>query len=248
MTDEMVTYYARRAAEYDRVYEIPEWRRDLEVLRSRVAEFFAGRRVFEVACGTGYWTRYAALQAVSVDAIDVNEETLAIARSRHYPGARPTFARVDAYAMSGDRKTRDAGLAAFWLSHVDLGRMREFLEAFHAHLVPDAPVMMFDERPIAVRGLPASRADPAGNRYELRRLANGERFEIIKNFYDGKVLAEMFGTYGRACSYEDLENFWVFTYRVDRSEGLGRLRWLLLATPDLDPPGWLERALRRPEA
>lgn len=30
--------------------------------------------------------------------------------------------------------------------------------------------------------------------------------------------------------------------------GLGRLWWLLLATPDLDPPGWLERALRRPEA
>jgi SAM-dependent MidA family methyltransferase len=27
--------------------------------------------------------------------------------------------------------------------------------------------------------------------------------------------------------------------------GLGRLRWLLLATPELEPPGWLTRALRR---
>jgi len=30
--------------------------------------------------------------------------------------------------------------------------------------------------------------------------------------------------------------------------GLGRLRWLLLATPDLDRPRWLERATDPPEA
>ena len=70
-------------------------------------------------------------------------------------------------------------------------------------------------RPTAVRGLPASRADAAGNRYEMQRLGNGDRFEVIKNFYDGSALGELFGRYGHASSYAELENFWLFTYRVN---------------------------------
>ena len=67
----------------------------------------------------------------------------------------------------------------------------------------------------AVRRLPASRAGAAGNRYEMRRLGHGDRFEIIETFYDGKALGELFGRYGHAASYSELENFWVFTYRVN---------------------------------
>ncbi len=52
MTEEMAKYYARRAAEYDRVYDLPYWQHDLAVLRGLVARLFAGRRVLEVACGT----------------------------------------------------------------------------------------------------------------------------------------------------------------------------------------------------
>ena len=214
MTDDMVVYYARRAAEYDSVYEIPQWQRDVETLRKRVPTFFDGRRVFEVACGTGYWTQYAALQALGVEATDVNEETLVIARSRHYGRAKVTFSRADAYTPSTDRRTFDAGFAAFWLSHVDAGRWRDFLDAFHTRLERGAPVLMFDERPTAGRGLPTSRMDTAGNRYEMRHLRNGERFEIIKNFYGGEQLGELFGPYGHECSYEELENFWVFSYRT----------------------------------
>jgi len=214
MTDDMVTYYARRAAEYDRVYEIPQWQRDLETLGTRVPAFFDGRRVFEVACGTGYWTRYAALQALSVDATDVNEDTLVIARARRYAQATVTFRRVDAYTSPTDQQTFDAGFAAFWLSHVDAGRRRDFLDAFHARLESGSPVLMFDERPTAGRGLRTSRTDATGNRYEMRSLLNGERFEIIKNFYSGEQLEELFSRYGHECSYEELENFWVFSYRV----------------------------------
>ncbi len=39
MTQEMTAYYARRAAEYERVYTSPRWQGDLAVLRPRVAEF-----------------------------------------------------------------------------------------------------------------------------------------------------------------------------------------------------------------
>src|SRR4030095_417988 len=59
LTREMITYYAHRAAEYERVYTIPRWQEDLEHIRERIRTVFTGRRVFEVACGTGYWSPHA---------------------------------------------------------------------------------------------------------------------------------------------------------------------------------------------
>src|SRR2546426_10419151 len=82
VTEEMTRYYARRAAEYERVYEIPAWQPALAELRRRVPAFFAGRSVFQVACGTGYWTAHVATTPPRVRAPDVHEEALALARPR----------------------------------------------------------------------------------------------------------------------------------------------------------------------
>jgi demethylmenaquinone methyltransferase/2-methoxy-6-polyprenyl-1,4-benzoquinol methylase len=56
----MIAYYAHRVAECERIYTSPRWQGDLERIRGRIRAVFAGLRLFEVACGTGYWTRYAA--------------------------------------------------------------------------------------------------------------------------------------------------------------------------------------------
>lgn len=55
MTDLLHTYCARRAAEYERVYDKPERQADLAAMRRWLPPHFAGRRVLEVACGTGWW-------------------------------------------------------------------------------------------------------------------------------------------------------------------------------------------------
>jgi SAM-dependent methyltransferase len=214
MTREMETYYARRADEYDRVYQLPHWQADLAILHARIPALFEGRRVFETACGTGYWTERIARRAASVHAVDLNEETLAIARSRAYGPAAVTFERADAYAAPARRAAFDAGFAGLWLSHVDLARMDEFLDAFHAPLAAGAVVLMFDERDTPARRAPSSRHDPAGNRYEPRRLASGERFEIIKNFFDGARLGDCLRRHAGDLTYEELERFWVVSYRT----------------------------------
>jgi ubiquinone/menaquinone biosynthesis C-methylase UbiE len=214
MTREMETYYARRADEYDHVYALAHWQADLAILHARIPALFEGRRVFETACGTGYWTERIALRAASVHATDLNEETLAIARTRVFGPAAVTLERGDAYAPPAQRAAFDAGLAALWLSHVDLARMDEFLDAFHAALAPDAVVLMFDERDTPARRTVSSRHDAAGNRYEPRRLASGERFEIIKNFFDGARLGDLLRRHARDLTYEELERFWVVSYRT----------------------------------
>lgn len=212
MTDEMTRYYAERAAEYDRVYSHPAWARDLPRLGERIEALFPGRRVFEVACGTGYWTERVARVAARVHAEDLSAETLALARRRPYAPATVTLARHDAYVpgIGGF----DGGLAALWLSHVDLARMDDFLAAFHSRLERGAVVFMFDERDTPDRPASASRVDEAGNRYERRRLAAGGDFEIVKNFFDGDGLARRLAAHGRAFVFEELERFWMLAYRA----------------------------------
>ena len=72
-------YYARRAAEYERIYARPERQDDLRTLRDRVARLLADHDVLEIACGTGYWTRVIAPRARSILATDVGAEVLEIA-------------------------------------------------------------------------------------------------------------------------------------------------------------------------
>jgi demethylmenaquinone methyltransferase/2-methoxy-6-polyprenyl-1,4-benzoquinol methylase len=86
-------YYARRAPEYDRIYERPERQADLHRIQAWLGPQFQGRRVLDVACGTGYWTPFIAARAESMWGIDAAEATLQIARGRALPAGCP--ARVE---------------------------------------------------------------------------------------------------------------------------------------------------------
>ncbi len=51
---DLADYYRRRAASYERVYHKPERQADLRAMEAWVRERFVGRRVLEIACGTGF--------------------------------------------------------------------------------------------------------------------------------------------------------------------------------------------------
>jgi hypothetical protein len=93
--------------------------------------------------------------------------------------------------------------------------MGEFLRAFHSHLEPDARVLMFDERATEERpNPPPSRFDAAGNRYEMRRLQDGERFEIVKNLFDRARLEALIAPLAASVSCRELRFFWLLEYAV----------------------------------
>ena len=56
------SYYAQRATEYERIYLKPERQAELRALEAWLPSVFAGRRVLEIACGTGWWTPHGAPQ------------------------------------------------------------------------------------------------------------------------------------------------------------------------------------------
>lgn len=177
----MKEYYAQRAPEYEAVYDKPERQPELAALKQWVAEQTRGRRVLEVACGTGYWTAVAAPGAKSIAAYDINEETLAIARAKQL-GAHVNFAIGDAYApAAGDH---DCVLAGFWWSHIPKSRLPAFVDALAAAARPGARLLLIDNAYAAGSSTPIVRTDAEGNHYQRRKLADGSIHEVLKNFPD----------------------------------------------------------------
>jgi demethylmenaquinone methyltransferase/2-methoxy-6-polyprenyl-1,4-benzoquinol methylase len=204
-------YYARRAAEYEKIFAKPERQADLARMRSDIPALFEGRGVLEIACGTGYWTPLIAARARSVVALDYNEETLVIARTKAYPKGNVSFVRGDAYALPDWNEKFSACYAGFWWSHVPLSRVDAFLRGLHQRLEPGAVVAFMDNRYVEGSSTPLSRRDAEGNTYQTRRLADGSTHEVLKNFPTPRELRERLGADVRVTDYE---HYWVATYRI----------------------------------
>ncbi|MEA3209528.1 MAG: hypothetical protein QOE70_2585 [Chthoniobacter sp.] len=207
----MLDYYSRRAAEYERIYHKPERQADLARLREHLRALLTGRRVLEVACGTGYWTAALADVALSITATDASEEVLEVARAKQLD-RRVTYRRADAWRTGELAGDFDAGLAAFWWSHVPRQKLAPFLAGFHAALKPGARVVFTDNRFVAGSSTSISRTDDAGNTYQLRRLDDGSTHEVLKNFPTRTELLTFAGEHGCNADVVELEHFWCLTY------------------------------------
>ncbi len=210
----LAAYYARRAREYERIYDKPERQADLARLRDVVPSLLDARHVLEIACGTGYWTQFVATRAASVLATDINEEVLALARVKSYPRDNVGFARLDIYADDVAVDRFDAGLAAFWWSHVPRQSLSGFIERFHRRLEPNALVVYLDNRYVEGSSTPLTRTDEHGNTYQMRTLDDGSRYEVLKNIPDATELSAVLGDGVCDLSYVELDFFWYVSYRV----------------------------------
>ena len=215
--DNLQAYSARRAAEYERIYSKPERQVDLGRLNARIAELFTGRTVLEIACGTGYWTEVVAPHVRSITAIDYAEETLAIARSKKYPSGRVEFAQGDAYALPDFGRRHDALFAGFWWSHVPLARLDSFLAGVAKSVAPGSVVAFLDNRYVEGSSTPLSRRDGEGNTYQTRKLDDGSTHDVLKNFPSEQELIGRANAHGEAAAVEELDYYWLLTYRTKRS-------------------------------
>ncbi len=211
---ELVEYYRRRAGEYEAIYAKPERQADLAVLRQVVPERLTGRRVLEIACGTGYWTVLVAPRALSVVATDMAEEPMAIARSKSYPPNRVRFVSADAYDLPEELGRFDGALAMFWWSHIPLKGIGKFLTSLHRRLEPGARVVLFDNVYIDGSSTPIAERDVEGNTYQLRSLADGTENRVLKNFPSEDDLRAALQPHASRFSYRRLEYYWLAEYEL----------------------------------
>jgi ubiquinone/menaquinone biosynthesis C-methylase UbiE len=211
---ELLDYYRRRAREYEAIYAKPERQADLAWLRLHVAQRLAGRRVLEIACGTGYWTVLAAASARSIVATDAAEEPMRIAMSKDYAGANVRFEIADAFALGEELGRFDAALAIFWWSHIPLARIAGFLASLHRRLDSGARVVLMDNLYVGGSSTPIAERDAEGNTYQRRRLADGSENRVLKNFPTEGDLRSALGPHARELSYQALQYYWLVEYTL----------------------------------
>jgi SAM-dependent methyltransferase len=173
---EQLTYYRRRAAEYDRTAF-----GDVDAAGRRIADILADLRpagdVLELACGTGMWTRALVGWAERLTALDAAPEMLAEARSR-VPARVVDYVLADVFGWRPPRRY-DTVFFAFWLSHLPPDRFAEFWMLLRDWLAPGGRVLFVDEHP-SEAGKEVY-PDPDGYVVE-RRLADGSAHRVVKVF------------------------------------------------------------------
>jgi ubiquinone/menaquinone biosynthesis C-methylase UbiE len=207
----MESYYAARAAEYDRIYLKPERQTDLRAIERWLPPKFVGARVIEVACGTGYWTQFIAPLAARVLALDAASETIGIAKTR-VPEDKVDFVLGDAYALPQQAGQFDAAFAGFWLSHVPKMRQREFLLGLATRLEPGAKVVFLDNRYVEGNSSPVTASDAEGNTFQTRQLGDGSTYTVLKNFPTEAQLLDIVTGLGERPVFTTWQYYWAFEY------------------------------------
>ena len=207
MTDELLAeqaeYYRRRAGEYDDTSY-----GNLAVAGPRIARLVAEMqvrgRVLEIACGTGLWTAALAETADTVTAIDAAPETIAIAR-RRVTSQRVRFEVADVFTWRAAARF-DVIFFSAWLSHVPAGRFAEFWRQLQGALADGGRVLFIDEH-VDVRDKETYL--PGEDEIVERRLLDGSRFRIVKNFVDPDVLSRQLRAIGWDCRIRRDGDDWV---------------------------------------
>jgi SAM-dependent methyltransferase len=190
------------------------WRRDLEALADAMVRALSGRRVLEVACGTGFWTEIVAKVAEHVTAIDVSEKMLTIAHKRKKSSSNVEYRRGDAYALAEVSGEFNAGLANFWFSHVPKARIGEFLHGFHKKLGKNAVMFMADN--VYMPGIGGQLVTKVGieDTFKLREGSNGLKYEVLKNYYNRDILRCLLSTKTSGLKIRETKYFWWVKYKV----------------------------------
>ena len=215
MNTDMRRYYDLRAGEFELVYQRddPDRLREQSLIAESIKDCFRGLNVLEIACGTGYWTKFLAESAAKITALDGSEEMLEIAKSKNF-GENIRYVKADIYRMETIETGFDGGMACFWFSHVPKARITEFLDLFHSRLKSGSTVLIVDSIHVPKYGGEIIRRAGEPDSYKLRELTNGSKHLILKNYFEKDELLSIFAPFASSIEYTCGENFWTLRYSL----------------------------------
>jgi demethylmenaquinone methyltransferase/2-methoxy-6-polyprenyl-1,4-benzoquinol methylase len=208
-------YYARRATTYEEIYRRPVRQPDLALIKTRLAQVFAGKRVLDVASGTGFFTSAFAPFAREVVGVDTARETLDIANQKQLPNTR--FVVGNAYALDPGLGLFDAAFIGFFWSHIPHQRVAEFVDQLEVRLAAGATVVVLDNLYRAGESTPVTHIDDDGNGWQERPHPDGGTVSVLKNYPERKTMLERFARGARSTHWWRLDYYWWFEFKNKKS-------------------------------
>lgn len=214
MNQNLVSYYADRAKEYEKVYLNPDEQEDLQTSEKIFQDLFSKKTVLEIACGTGYWTERIAKTATSIFATDINESVIEIARAREKENI--TFAVADMFDFAPVEKF-DGVFAGFIWSHILLQDLDKFLEQIKSFLKPNGTIVFIDGNAVAgtnhdLKNI--TKTDEFGNTFQTRTLENGTTHLVLKNFPTKDFLWQKLSGIATDINFINLEYYWIVSCKL----------------------------------
>lgn len=214
MNTDMIQYYHERAHEYERIYAKPERQNDIALAFQTVQAITKNKNVFEIACGTGFWTQFIAQSAKAVCATDINASVLDIARTKNFP---PTVELRVADMYSQQRGTFDLVFGGFIFSHLLKQERSAFVQRLQAISAPNAELVLMDNNYVEGSNHPITERDEAGNTFQTRRLEDGTVHRVLKNFPNEAELRDDLSRFTENIKFVQLQYFWILSCRFSRS-------------------------------
>lgn len=216
MNQDITIYYNDRAAEYDKVYQIPEEQEDLSKSTELFQNIFANKSVLELACGTGYWTEQISKTANSILATDINKAVIDVARTRQYNN-NVTFQVADMYSLSID-KPFDGLFGGFIWSHILLQDIDNFILRLKDLVSENGEIVFIDSKQVQGTNHDKkriTRIDQYGNTFQTRKLENGTTHEVLKNFPSKHFLKNKLSHISTEANIIELEYYWIATCKMN---------------------------------
>lgn len=225
---DQIDYYRARAGEYDqwwfregRYDRGPafnaEWHAETATVEHALDAWLrerAPRRVLELACGTGLFTRRIAPRVAHVTAVDASPEVMAINHAR-VAASNVDYVQADLFAWRPVERY-DAVFFSFWLSHVPDSRFDAFWAIVRSALAANAAAYLID-----------SAFDPSSTARDhvlpdrdagvvTRRLNDGREFRIVKVFWEPAALTARLDGLDWAARLAQTPRYFVYGEAVPR--------------------------------
>ena len=197
------------------------WRWELALALRRALR---GKRVLEIACGTGVWTRVIVDVAGFVLATDASPRILArakklVSHGKQIPVERLGFLQLDAYDLASAPGEFDAALAINWLQHVPCARHAEFLDLLHRKLRRGATVFIGTSHRSAEWRADLFRPPGEPDFYSRRTRPDGCEYEVIDNLFSKEELGRIFAPVASRLRFRSAQAYSWITYETTKRRG-----------------------------
>lgn len=218
---QQIEYYRARANEYDQWFyrtgrydrgkELNQrWFDELAIVRTALHQIEPVEHILELACGTGIWTQELLQIGQQITAIDAVSEVIEINREK-LQSPKINYQQWDLFTWEPYQQY-DLVFFSFWLSHVPPIRLNSFLQKVSHSVRTGGEIFIIDSRfePTSTAKDHILKNDESI--YKVRKLNDGQKFEIVKIFYEPEELDNELVSAQLKAEVKITENYFIYAY------------------------------------